>query len=274
VESRAERRLTAENARLREALARSVAVVQRANGLASLGLLTAGLAHEIRSPLVALRVFAQLLPERWEDTEFRGEFSSVAVAEVDRVDALVRELLRLAHDAPPLDGSSGGAASDAAPRQAFAEAIAGLIPLLRVQARRKDIELAFERDEADVYVAADPMQVRQVLMNLVLNAIEATPSGGRIAVACSRRSSGASAYAVLSVRDSGHGIDPADLPRVFEPFFTTRGDGTGLGLAITRDIVTGCGGSIVAENARGTGAVFTVELPEAGGDVVAASSAR
>ena len=143
VESRAERRLTAENARLREALARSVAVVQRANGLASLGLLTAGLAHEIRSPLVALRVFAQLLPDRWEDTEFRSEFSSVAVAEVDRVDALVRELLRLAHDAPPREGGAGAPASEAAPRMPFAETIGGLMPLLRVQARRKDLELVF-----------------------------------------------------------------------------------------------------------------------------------
>jgi signal transduction histidine kinase len=273
VESRAQRRLTVENARLREALARSVAVVQRANGLASLGLLTAGLAHEIRSPLVALRVFAQLLPERWEDTEFRGEFSSVAVAEVDRVDALVRELLRLAHDTPALGTGVAAAALDTAPRPAFIEAIAGLIPLLRVQARRKDIELTFERDDADVRIAADPMQIRQVVMNLVLNAIEATPAGGRIVVTCGRRSSGGAAYAALSVRDSGHGIDPADLPHVFEPFFTTRGDGTGLGLAITSDIVTGCGGTIVAENARGAGAVFTVELPEAG-DTAVASVAR
>ncbi len=90
--------LLADNARLREALARSVALMQRANELASLGRLTAAFAHEIRNPLVALRVFAQLLPARWDDPEFRQDFSHVVVTELERVEALVREFLAVAHD--------------------------------------------------------------------------------------------------------------------------------------------------------------------------------
>src|SRR5215470_5712653 len=91
-------RLTEENVRLREALARLASLMQRANRLASLGVLSAGLAHEIRNPLAAMRTFAQLLPERWQDEEFRREFAYVAVAEVDRIETLVRELLHVMHE--------------------------------------------------------------------------------------------------------------------------------------------------------------------------------
>jgi two-component system sensor histidine kinase HydH len=268
-------RLTAENTRLREALARSVALMQRANQLASLGVLTAAFAHEIRNPLVALRAFAQLLPTRWDDGEFRRDFAHVVVAELDRVEALVREFLSVAHDSArengsaresdaTVDGSNGASATQRASRASLAEVVEAVLPLLRVQARGKEVELVFDPGDP-VNVEAEPLRLRQVVMNLVLNAIDATPAGGSIVVTCARGDRGPTPRAVLSVRDSGCGIAPNDLPHIFEPFFTTREHGTGLGLAITHEIVGACGGSIRAENTPGAGATFIVELPAADG---------
>ena len=263
--------LLADNARLREALARSVALMQRANELASLGRLTAAFAHEIRNPLVALRVFAQLLPARWDDPEFRQDFSHVVVTELERVEALVREFLAVAHDsAREREGaaSTGAtaamsaalmtAAGTAVSRVSLAEIVDSVLPLVRVQARDKDVEIVFEHVD-DAWVDAESLRLRQVVMNLLLNAIDATSAGGTIAVRCERRES--TGTVALTVRDSGRGIAAEDLPRIFEPFFTTREHGTGLGLAITRQIVDGCGGSIRAESAAGAGATFVVELP-------------
>jgi two-component system sensor histidine kinase HydH len=270
--------LLADNARLREALARSVALMQRANELASLGRLTAAFAHEVRNPLVALRIFAQLLPTRWDDAEFRRDFSHVVMTELERVEAMVREFLAVAHEpAREGDGAASGGAADATPisltsagpgptsRVSLAEIVDSVLPLVRVQAREKDVEIVFERaDEA--YVDAESLRLRQVVMNLVLNAIDATPAGGSIVVRCDRRE-GTSPSVALTVRDSGRGIAADDLPRIFEPFFTTREQGTGLGLAITRQIVEGCGGSIRAESAAGAGATFVVELPASAADL-------
>jgi len=263
--------LLADNARLREALAQSVALMERANELASLGRLTAAFAHEIRNPLVALRVFAQLLPARWDDPEFRQDFSHVVVTELERVEALVREFLAVAHDsAREREGvaSTGAtaamstalmtAAGSAVSRVSLAEIVDSVLPLVRVQARDKDVEIAFEHVH-DAWVDAESLRLRQVVMNLLLNAIDSTSARGTIAVRCERRES--TGTVALTVRDSGRGIAADDLPRIFEPFFTTRKHGTGLGLAITRQIVDGCGGSIRAESAAGAGATFVVELP-------------
>jgi signal transduction histidine kinase len=230
-------RLTEENVRLREALARSAALMQRANRLASLGVLSAGLAHEIRNPLAAMRTFAQLLPERWQDEEFRSEFAYVAVAEVDRIETLVRELLHVMHESAR-DGETPSPAPERSPAGAtsFTATIESLLPLLRLQALRKGIDLVLEVGDP-VQVAADPLRLRQVTMNLVLNAIDATPDGGTVAVICGARERGGARRATLCVRDSGRGIAPADLPHIFEPFFTTRAEGTGLGLTITSEIV-------------------------------------
>jgi two-component system sensor histidine kinase HydH len=253
--------------------------MERANELASLGRLTAAFAHEIRNPLVALRIFAQLLPARWEDPEFRQDFSHVVVTELERVEALVREFLAVAHESARAraDTAPSGVAADATPTPlttagtaatspvSLAEIVDSVLPLVRVQARDKDVEIVFERAD-DAYIDAESLRLRQVVMNLVLNAIDATPAGGAIVVRCDRLE-GERRTVALTVRDSGRGIAADDLPRIFEPFFTTREQGTGLGLAITRQIVEACGGSIRAQSAAGAGATFVVELPASRADV-------
>ena len=260
-------RLRDENVRLREVLARSAALMQRANRLASLGVLSAGLAHDIRNPLVALRALAQLLPERWQDEEFRSEFAYVAVAEVDRIETLVRELLHVMHESAR-DGEPAphpAPETPAASTTSITATVESLLPLLRLQALRKGIDLVFEAGDP-VGVGMEPLRLRQIAMNLVLNAIDATPDGGTVAVICGGRAQGDGRRATLCVRDSGRGIAADDLPHIFEPFFTTRADGTGLGLAITSELVRAGGGAIRVENTPGGGATFVVELPAAGAD--------
>jgi two-component system sensor histidine kinase HydH len=148
----------------------------------------------------------------------------------------------------------------ASSRVSLADVVDSVLPLVRVQASDKDVDVVFRRDD-DAVVEAESLRLRQVVMNLVLNAIDATPAGGSITIGCAHEVP--RSRVVLTVRDSGRGIATDDLPRIFEPFFTTRENGTGLGLAITRQIVDACGGSIRAESSPGAGATFVVELPEA-----------
>jgi signal transduction histidine kinase len=254
-----------ECARLHDELARSTIVVARANRLASLGLLTAGLAHEVRNPLAALRTFAQLLPERWDNAEFRREFASVVLSEIDRMHLLMNDVLRFARRGPEPDEAGN-----------LAEIVASIVPLLKVQADKKGVELLFVQETEAPQVAAEVAAVRQVTMNLVLNAIDATPVGGRIRIGCAGQCDAGRRRGILRVSDSGPGIAPEHLPLIFEPFFTTRTEGTGLGLAITHQIVRDHGGTIDVQSSPGAGTTFRVELPaaESGAPVAVAGTAR
>ncbi len=242
--------LRSDNARLREDLTRSISLVQRANRLASVGLLTAGLAHEMRNPLVALRTFAQLLPTRWEDGEFRQEFADVVLNELDRVGHLLNDLLLFARNQ-----------SAAFEEASLGDVLATVVPLLRAHAVHKQIAVELVVDDGSPCVTANVAQLRQVVMNLGLNALQATPEGGRVRIATSTRDGAELPIAVVRVSDSGPGIAPEDVARIFDPFFTTRPEGTGLGLPISREIVERHGGTLVVESVPGAGATFAVEIP-------------
>jgi signal transduction histidine kinase len=240
--------LRSDNARLRDELTRSVGMVQRANRLASVGLLTAGLAHEMRNPLVALRTFAQLLPDRWEDAEFRREFGDVVLSELDRVGRLMNDLLLFTRNQ-----------SASFEESTVADVLATVVPLLRAHAVSKRITIEVDVDAPTPRITANVAQLRQVVMNLGLNALHATPAGGRVRIAASGGAD--SALALVRVSDSGPGIAPEDVPRIFDPFFTTRSDGTGLGLPISREIIERHGGTLSVESTPGAGATFAIELP-------------
>ena len=240
--------LRSDNARLRDELTRSIGLVQRANRLASVGLLTAGLAHEMRNPLVALRTFAQLLPDRWEDADFRREFGQVVLSELDRVGRLMNDLLMFARNQ-----------SASFEESTVADVLATVVPLLRAHAANKQITVEVDVDAPAPRITANVAQLRQVVMNLGLNAVHATPAGGRVRITASGAAD--SALALVRVSDSGPGIAPEDVPRIFDPFFTTRPDGTGLGLPISREIIERHGGTLSVESTPGAGATFAIELP-------------
>jgi signal transduction histidine kinase len=252
-----------EDVALLEALAGQVGVVvensqvytkmKERDRLAVLGQMAAGLAHEIRNPLGAIKGAAQLLldsPAGPGDTT-ASEFLDIIVEEVDRLDGVVGSMLDLARQrpdkVPPLDVNGE------------VRRTLQVIGAETGQSVRIHTQLAEQLPR--VAIGAD--QLRQVLLNLVRNACEATQDEGPITVTTDRLLRGKESWVRLRVHDKGPGMSRAMLQKIFLPFFTTKGRGTGLGLAICQRIVQTAGGRIEARSREGEGATFTVSLPVA-----------
>ncbi len=238
--------------RLNRSLARERARRQRAERdlhkaehLASLGALLAGVAHEVRNPLAAIRSTVQLW-ERLPGQSRTPASLAAVVGAVDRINELVGRLLyfaRAGHEEfRPVD---------------LAGVVAETLELSRAQAQAQGVELACEFGPAAPPVWGAPQALRQVALNLVANALQAMPAGGRLV--CAVRSVGGAVE--LSVADTGPGLADAVRARLFEPFVTTRPDGTGLGLALCREVVAQHGGSIAFDPAPVAGAVVRVTIP-------------
>lgn len=221
----------------------------RASKLAFLGEMAAGMAHEIRTPLGIIRNSAQLLERRMESTGDgeAGEWAMFIREESDRLGRVVSTLLDFVRPAEPAKSTTDIAAIATRSVEMLAAEAEGRGVVLRV-------------DAADsVPIPCDPDQIRQVLLNLVLNALQATPRGGTVAVTVSADGGGAQ----IVVCDTGVGIPDELRNRLFEPFTSRRDGGIGLGLAIVRRIVRAHGGEVRARNREGGGAAFTVWLPGA-----------
>jgi PAS domain S-box-containing protein len=225
---------------------------RRADRLAAMGALATGIAHEIRNPLVAIKTFAELLPERADDQEFRSTFAKVAVREIHRIEELLARLRALAVPAVarlyPLD---------------LAVPISETLDLLRGQADRRRVRVVTDVEPDLPAIRGEPDQLKQLFLNLFLNALEVMPDGGTLSVSV-RADRGPKGRALVTVRvtDTGPGIPREDLPRVFEPFFTTKAHGTGLGLAICRGIADAHRAALWAEaGPAGAGTAFVIQLP-------------
>jgi two-component system, NtrC family, sensor histidine kinase HydH len=208
--------------------------------LASLGEMSAVLAHEIRNPLASLKGNAQLLARGLPEDERGRAKAQRVVDEAVRLEALVNHLLEFVRT-----GAIERAPTD--PGALLRDAAAAVDP------ERIDVDA----DGAPATWPLDGARIRQVLTNLLANAVQA--GSGRVAAAVARRDG----RLAFTVRDRGDGIPDEDLARIFEPFFTRRTQGTGLGLAVCKRIVEQHGGTLTAANAPGGGAVFTVLLPGA-----------
>jgi signal transduction histidine kinase len=214
-------------------------------------MVSAGLAHEIRNPLVAIRTFAELLPHRMDDVEFRSSFLEVATGEVHRLEELVSQFMTLARpsaavretlDVPRLVDKCVTAVS------------------AHAQAQQVTIGVAIAPDLPEL--RGDDARLYQALMNLLLNAVDATPAGGRVELrAAPGDRDGRSPGVSLTVWNSGSYIPPEVRERVFEPFYTSKASGTGLGLAICHTIVDEHGGTTTVESDETDGTAFVVHLP-------------
>ena len=246
------------NAQLVDALRRSRLQVARADRLGTVGTLAAGVAHEINNPLVSIQTFLSLAPsKRGEtDSEFWGPYHELALSELERIRGLVATMSRLAR--------GGG---ERAPRMPcdVAEICMEVARLLVHEVHEAQVTLEVRAESETPKICAVREQLHQVMLNLVLNALQATPPGGRIEVRAWGED-GDPPVACAEVRDTGCGIDPAHIEQVFDPFFTTKGpdQGTGLGLMICHHIVSDHGGSIEVESRPGSGATFRVRLPAPG----------
>ena len=240
-----------ENARLYDDLKKSKSYIRRADRLASLGTLTAGLAHEIRNPLVAIKTFTQLLPERINDDEFRNHFLSIASGEVDRISALVTELLEFARPSEPkFELEDINAVLD------------GMILLVSTETKSKRVEIVREYASNLSPITIDREQMKQVFLNMLLNAIEATPEDGKIYVKTrSYTKPDGEPYIQVEFTDTGCGIRPEYLEEIFTPFFTTKEKGSGLGLSISNQIIQDHKGYIEVESQLYRGTSFFINLP-------------
>ena len=223
----------------------------RSNRLAAVGTMVAGLVHEIRNPMVAIQSFLQLLPRKWDDKDFLRKYLEIAQGEANRIESLLENMLSFARPSRPVL------------RDCDLNALVGKnIQLLEFQARRKSIQVEFQKDVDLPSAFADPSQILQVLQNLGLNAVQAMePKGKLLFRTFSREGEKDALWVGVEVRDTGPGISPEDLEKIFDPFFTTRAEGTGLGLSIAYQIINEHEGRIEVESKLGTGTTFFVHLP-------------
>ena len=218
--------------------------LRRADQLAALGKLSAQLAHEIRNPLASMRGSAQLLAESLPEDPTVVRLSKILTRESDRLAGLVEDFLRFARPAVPQ-----------AQEVSLTELVAQVVELLRLDPLAQGVRL-LENLEA-ISAEVDPDQLRQVLLNLVRNALQAVSHHGEVRVALSL----VGETARLCVWDSAGTIPSDDLPRLFEPFFTRRAGGTGLGLSMAHSIIRAHGGTIKVESAPERGTEVLVMLP-------------
>lgn len=219
--------------------------------LASIGAMASGIAHEIKNPLVAIKTFAELLPERFSEEDFRGDFSKVAIREIERIDDLVARLRGLAMP----------------PQQAFMPLdlktpLEETLALLRGQLEQRQISLRLDIDEDLPLVAGNSSQLKQLLLNLCVNAIEASEQRGKLYIRVHTRQTLSGGTVAVEITDAGPGIPEDLLSSIFEPFVTTKPQGSGLGLSICRRIAHAHRATIHAQNnPSGAGVTFTVEFP-------------
>jgi len=240
-----------ENAKLYEDLKRSKSYIRRADRLASLGTLTAGISHEIRNPLVAIKTFTQLLPERLKDEEFLNKFLNIASGEVDRISSLITELLEFAKPSEPkLELEDVNMILDS------------MILLLSTETSKKLIQLIKQYGTDLPPIRIDREQMKQAFLNILLNAIEATPENGKVTVMTrSFVKPGGQPYIQIEVSDTGCGIAAEHLEEIFNPFFTTKKMGSGLGLSIAHQIIQEHQGYITVESQLDQGSSFYINLP-------------
>jgi signal transduction histidine kinase len=246
----AEASVALENARLYEELKRSQEIIRRADRLSALGTLAAGIAHEVRNPLVSIQTFFQLAPERLHDEEFFTSFLSMTASEVKRISDLIAELLSFARS--PTRSLRAVSLNDAVER---------VVTLLEPEARKHQLTLTRALSADRVHVSADADQLKQVLINLVLNAIQATNPGGSVCVTTRAVQHRQLPFGQIEIRDTGVGVPADRIDHIFDPFFTTKDKGTGLGLAIAHQIIAEHGGFISLETKEGQGTSFFVDLP-------------
>lgn len=248
--------LAFENAELYRTQRERLDRLYRAERLAAVGQLAAGVAHEIRNPLTAIRSTMQYLLRGLDPEEPRHELVHELLREVDRINSTVGGLLSLSRS-----GELRKSDID------LVEPLGQAVQLLRARAAEQGVEVCCNLGMGALRVLGDADQLKQVFLNLLLNALQSMPSGGRITVGAApwprdeRSEPGGTRWAQARIEDTGAGIPPEQMRRVFDPFYTTKGDGTGLGLAICHGIVEQHQGEIQLESEVGKGTAVSVRLP-------------
>lgn len=214
--------------------------------LAIVGQLAAGAAHEIRNPLTSVRGFIQLLQKEMSSSP-KAEYIDIIIAEIDRVNAIINEFLKLAKPVTPKRVSCS-----------LGDIFGEIRVLLESEAFLKNVDFVEEIDHLPA-ILVDKEQIKQVLINIIQNSFDAMPQGGKLIVrAVAEPMEGA---IKISINDSGFGMDRDIVEKIFKPFYTTKESGTGLGLSVSRQIIENHGGRIEVDSAPGKGTTTNIYLP-------------
>jgi signal transduction histidine kinase len=235
--------------------------VRRSDQLSSVGTLAAGMAHEIKNPLVTIKTFTQLLPKRYADNEFRNDFATLVAHEVERIDGIVNELLSFSKPAKP----------HLVPMN-VQETIDQALKLIHEQLAQKNIQLQNKCRAEQTDIFGDAKLLSQALVNLNLNAIESIDESGSITFGtlnCTHLfANGDSPEKAMNrkciriqISDTGKGIERENLQKIFDPFYTNKSEGTGMGLSVAHGIITEHHGVIEVESQPGRGTSFYIFIP-------------
>lgn len=248
-----------ENARLYEEMLELEKGLSHADKLAALGALASSIAHEIKNPLVSIKTFTQLVPRKFGNADFRDKFNNIVPQELERLENILEEFLSFSRTAK----------SDFHPVK-IENVIDNLLVLMQREASKKNINIIKKYDGNIPEIMSDSEQLKQVFMNLILNAIQAMPNGGTLTITTSslapsspRRGEekGEGKFVEIRFSDTGYGIPKENIGKLFKPSFTTKPGGTGLGLSISQKIIKEHDGTIEVESELNKGTAFIVRLP-------------
>jgi signal transduction histidine kinase len=221
--------------------------ISQAEKLTTLGTMASGLVHELRNPLASIKTFVELLPRQKDNPAFLEKFNIFVPREIARLEELTQNLLNFARPSPPRFGKVN-----------LNQLLVELLTFLESEFKKKEVELIQDL-KGKVIIKGDQKQLSQAFMNILLNAIQASPYDGRQVIKVSSKLT--PQYGEVSIQDRGKGISEKDLPHIFEPFYTRKERGTGLGLAITHRIIKAHGGEIEVRSQEKVGTTFYVKLP-------------
>lgn len=221
--------------------------VKRSERLASIGKLAAGVAHEIRNPLGALKGFLQYFQHKLTLEDQEKTYFTVMMHEIDRLNTVISNLLDFARPKEPVFEPCD-----------LPKLLRHVLALVEGDLHAKQIHTSVNIQAEMPMIQVDRDQITQVVLNILLNAIHATESGGTITL---RAEANDDKQVDVAIKDTGNGIDSEDLPKIFDPFFSTKKQGTGLGLAIAHSIIEQHGGKIMVESTEGQGSTFRIRLP-------------
>ena len=246
--------------------------LRQADKLASMGKLSAQVAHDIKNPLVAIKTFSQLMPRRFEDPVFRQKYQDVVPGELERIDKIIGDLLNLAR---PFNLRRRSVEIN----ELIRKSVLAYHDKFAVQ----NIDLEMSLTDFPIYLELDPEYIRRAIVNLVINAVEAMTSGGRLLISSNTTfmsvdpdSAGnggrvstaripiSGEWVEMAFTDTGPGMESSVLEQLTKPFFTTKPHGTGLGLATTQRIVDEHNGVMLIESQQGLGTTFKIYLPTVG----------
>ena len=227
-------------------------LIRRMDRLSSLGQLSAGIAHEIRNPLASINFNVQMLSRKLDMDDRTKSIMDDTIEGVDRLNRVIKAMLDFTR--PSIPSLQNGILNNV---------IVDSVSLINIQLKKRNVDIRTELTEDIPEMVFDPLQMQQVFINLMINAMEAMPEGGTIKVKSmvTNDDKGNDNRLSVYITDNGIGIPPENLPKVFDPFFTTRPDGTGLGLSITHKILEQHNAFIDIVSKENEGTTFVLSFP-------------